>query len=88
MKIKTALKWLHSGTFDFRSHEYRDHKFNRPIDNLINYLSQLPYLKVIGIPLGFIIFIIQWSPVLAHILLELIVHKIREIRNCMKKKAA
>lgn len=83
MKIKTALKWLHSGTFDFRSHEYRDHKFNRPIDNLINYLSQLPYLKIVGIPLGFIIFLIQWSPVIAVVLFGLMIQKLRE---CTAKK--
>lgn len=83
MKIKTALKWLHSGTFDFRSHEYRDHKFNRPIDNLINYLSQLPYLKIIGIPLGFIIFLIQWTPVIAVVLFGLITQKLHE---CTAKK--
>lgn len=83
MKIKTALKWLHSGTFDFRSHEYRDHKFNMPIDNLINYLSQLPYLKIVGIPLGVIIFLIQWSPVVAVVLFEL---KIQKLRECMAKK--
>lgn len=88
MKIKQLAKWIHSGTFDFRSHEYRDHKFNRPIDNLINYLSQLPYLKVIGIPLGFIIFLIQWSPVIAVALFGLMTQKIHEIRNYMKKKVA
>lgn len=78
MKIKTALKWLHSGTFDFRSHEYRDRKFNSPIDNLINYLSQLPYLKIIGIPLGFIIFLIQWSPVIVVVLFESMNQKLHE----------
>lgn len=83
MKIKKLAKWIHSGTFDFRSHEYRDHKFNRPIDNLINYLSQLPYLKIVGIPLGFIIFLIQWSPIIAFVLFELMIQKLRE---CTEKK--
>ena len=79
MKIKKLAKWLHSGTFSRTQHRnnYRDHKFDREIDIFVDYISQLPYLKVIGVPISFSITLVGFSP----IILMAVVESIKNIKN-------
>lgn len=79
MKIKKLAKWLHSGTFSRTQHRnnYRDHKFNREIDIFVDYINQLPYLKVIGAPVAVSITLVEFSP----IILMVAVESIKNIKN-------
>jgi hypothetical protein len=59
MKIISIAKAIHSGTFSYAKHksEYSDSKFDRDWDIFISYLCQLPYVKIVTLPVGYIMWI-------------------------------
>lgn len=65
--------WLSSGTWSRTKHknDYHD-KFNRDIDIFVDYISQIPYFKLIGFPVAFLIIIAEWFPIFAVVWLEFI----------------
>lgn len=74
-KVKQFSAWLKDGTWSRKQHkiEYHDSKFNRDIDIFVDYISQIPYLKLIGSPIVFLILLIYWSPVLLYVLRDVVI---------------
>lgn len=60
------LNWISSGEWSYKKYkrDYRD-KFNRPIDISIEYIAQLPYLKIVGYPVASVMTVILFSPYIA-----------------------
>ncbi len=77
IKLKEGFDWLRSGTFNYYSNEYRDHKFNRTIDNIVNFIAQLPYLKLIGIPIATVSVLIEFGSIIVYVYAENFIHKLK-----------
>lgn len=78
-KINKFIDWLINGEWSRQKHKNAYHdKFDRDIDIFVDYISQVPYFKLIGSPIAFLIIIGMWSPLILGFLRE------REGRQILK----
>ena len=75
--MNNFFTWLTTGNWSYKYHKanYRDSKFNRDIDIIVDYISQIPYFKLIGSPIAFLIILGEWSVPLAIVSWEMLVDK-------------
>ena len=66
------FKWLSSGEWSYSKYKssYRDSKFDRNRDIIEGYISQIPYIKLIGSPIAGLMIIIEWLPIVVMVFWE------------------
>lgn len=64
-KLQNILEWISKGEWSYIKYkkEYRDAKFSRKRDIIGEYIAQIPYFKLIGLPMSVLMLLIEWLPI-------------------------
>lgn len=82
MKLIEYIKYIPKGTFNYKRYKRNYHcKFNRDIDIFLEYMAQLPYIKVVTAPLVILIMLIEFLPIVAVVMSEHAIDKVKELRK-------
>lgn len=65
-KVQKFLEWLPKGEWSYTKYEkeYRDTKFDRNRDIIGGYIAQIPYFKLIGLPM----LVLMWLPFVVQVI--------------------
>jgi len=71
-KLQNILEWLLKGEWSYIKYkkEYRDTKSARKRDIIGEYIAQIPYFKLIGLPMSVLMLLVEWLPIAVIVIWE------------------
>lgn len=87
-KVQKFLEWLPKGEWSYTKYEkeYRDPKFARKRDIIGEYIAQIPYFKLIGLPMSVLMLLIECFPIAVQVIWENRAEVWRDFKSLFKKK--